>query len=99
MSALGHTIFLTIGGRCLSGFIDWNGKCIQCDKTNGGFLFALLLISWAYVTLFHRLAQSTSSDSRIFLNFGQSDAGLGLEFLSVSVLFLCAFIRSLSFVS
>ena len=47
-------------GLCADGFVGWNGACIVCNQTNGGVVFALLLLSWVYVTLFHRLSQSTS---------------------------------------
>ncbi len=46
-------------------------SCVYCVETNGGLAFAVVMLTWLYVTLFHSLSQINRSDTRIFLNLVQ----------------------------
>jgi hypothetical protein len=58
-------------GACLNGYSMWGNECVYCDKPNVGMIFALALVMWSYLLVFHRLAQSTAPETRILLNYGQ----------------------------
>jgi hypothetical protein len=45
-----------------NGYYSFNNKCVKCEKTNWGIIVGLLFLMWAYVTVYHILAQSSSAD-------------------------------------
>jgi hypothetical protein len=56
---------------CLPGYVEWNSACVRCDDQYGAVLFWLLLLTWVYLLVFHRLSQTTRGETKIFITFTQ----------------------------
>lgn len=59
-------------GTCLSGYSEWNDKCVRCAESDGGLLFGCLVMLWLFVLVEHVLAQRTSGFTKILFNFVQA---------------------------
>lgn len=46
---------------CDAGLSEWNNQCLQCSGVNGGLVILVIVLSWAYVLLTHKLSQDSSS--------------------------------------
>ncbi len=57
-------------GTCEPNHTLSGGNCVPCTETNSGLVLAMIFISWGYITLYDILAQSSSADSRILINYG-----------------------------
>ena len=61
---------LQLCGACEPNYAEWNGKCVDCSGgTNGGLVFLIILLGFAYVLIFHRLSQSSSGDTQVLVRF------------------------------
>lgn len=58
--------------RCASGFSEWQGTCVRCDKVHAGMVILLVLASWVYVLFTHKLSQSSAGSTSIFMFFIQT---------------------------
>jgi hypothetical protein len=58
-------------GQCNPGYSTWSGECVQCDRVHWDYVILFIIISWFYVYVFHKISQTTSSDTKIFLYYIQ----------------------------
>lgn len=59
-------------GECDDGYIEWQGKCIICDKTNGGLVFLILVAFWVYVVFIHYSSKKSDGLMNVFMYFIQT---------------------------
>lgn len=58
-------------GTCSSGYVSVNNECVACDSPNGGLIFGLIVLGFAYVLLLYRLSQRNDGDGSILFYFIQ----------------------------
>jgi hypothetical protein len=59
-------------GSCASGFIEWNGQCVACDKDNTGLIVGFAILYFVYIGALVFLLRCSSSYVRIFVYFIQA---------------------------
>jgi len=58
-------------GRCISGYYEWGGECVECKGTRWEILMIGYLVMFGFLYIIYRIAQSTSGDAKIFFYFVQ----------------------------
>lgn len=57
---------------CDAGLSEWKGECIKCDGVNYALVSLAFVISWLYILLLHKLAQTPSGLVSVFMYFVQT---------------------------
>jgi hypothetical protein len=48
--------------------LTFAGECVACTETDGRYLFAFIVASWAYAFVFHSMSQGTSGGADLLIN-------------------------------
>jgi hypothetical protein len=72
---------------CSSSFVGII-HMIDCVETDVGIVFLVIVATWAYMTLFHSLAQIASSDTR-YAHVRKGFRCVGFAFLNLFFVFFC----------